>query len=299
MGKNPKRNLIGKAAIREKSTELAIPMERLLAGYVMEQLAVELSESERGKRLLLKNPGMLGLSGFDRGGSHRLYYAYVKQAGEVFRKADFAAFLKNTIKWETQTNIEWSWRSRTEGSRLIVELMAVLDDMRMPVELVLDPIEEESLGYPAGEYTVRLVMENDKTCRIAVYPAQELFFNDLYEVLIKLELIGDMAVYERIFETLGMLDFEGRQFQRDLERFCGEHGIVMDEVRFAQMERYRTYPYMAKKWKSYLKKIGKTTPKWEDVYGRFWSFLMPPWEAGLQGMIYLGSWIADLGRYLD
>ena len=48
----------------------------------------------------------------DRGGSLRLYYAYVKQAGEVFRKADFAAFLKNTIKWETQTNIEWSWRKK-------------------------------------------------------------------------------------------------------------------------------------------------------------------------------------------
>ena len=43
----------------EKSAELAIPMERLLAGYVMEQLAVKLSESERGERLLLKNPGIL------------------------------------------------------------------------------------------------------------------------------------------------------------------------------------------------------------------------------------------------
>ena len=283
----------------EKSAELAIPMERLLAGYVMEQLAVKLSESERGERLLLKNPGILGLSGFGRGGSHRMYYAYIKQAGEVFSKADFAAFLKNTIKWETQTNIAWSWRSRMEGSRLIVELLAVLDDMRMPVELVIDPVEEGSCAYSSGEYTVRLVMENNKACRIAVYPVQELFFDDLREALTKLELIGDMAVYERMYEALGMLDFEGRQFQRDLERFCGEHGILMDEMRFAQMERYLTYPYMAKKWKSYLKKHRKTTPLWEDVYGRFWSFLMPPWEASLQGMIYLGSWISDLGRYLD
>ena len=99
-----------------------------------------------------------------------------------------------------------------EGSRLIVELLAVLDDMRMPVELVIDPVEDGSCAYPSGEYTVRLVMENNKTCRIAVYPVQELFFDDLREALTKLELIGDMAVYERMYEALGMLDFEGRQF---------------------------------------------------------------------------------------
>lgn len=299
MGKNPKRNLVGKAAIQEKSTELTIPMEWLFAGYVMEQLARKLSESARGTRLLLKNPGVLGMSGVGRGGSHRLYYAYVRQAGEVFSKADFAVFLKNTIKWETQTNITWSWRSHTEGNRLIVELVAVLDDMRMPVELVIDPIDEGDLGYPAGEYPVRLIMENNKICTVAVYPAQELFYNDLHEVLSKLELLGDMAVYERIYETLGMLDFEGRKFQKDLECFCEEHAIIMDELRFAQMERYLTYPYMVKKWKAYLKKQRKTTPTWEEVYGRFWSFLMPPWAASLQGMIYLGSWIPELGRYLD
>lgn len=299
MGRYPRRNLIGKAAIQEKSAELEIPMERLLAGYVVEQLAVKLSESERGKRLLLKNTDIFGLSGYERGGSRRLYYAYVKQPGEVLGKADFAAFLKHTIKWETQTNIEWSWRSRMEGRRLIVELLAVLEDMRMPVELVVDPLDEESPDFSAGEYSLRLLMENNKTCEIAVYPARELLFDDLYEALAKLELIGNMAVYERIYETLGMLNFEGRPLQKELERFCGEHDINMDEQRFAQMERYLTYPYMAKKWRSYLKKCKKTAPTWEDVYGRFWSFLMPVWNAGLNGMIYLGSWIGELGRYLD
>lgn len=299
MRRYPRRNLVGKAAIREKSAELEIPMERLLAGYVVEQLAVKLSESERGDRLLLKNTDIFGLSGNERGGSHRLYYAYIRQPGEVFGKADFAAFLKNTIKWETQTNIEWSWRSHMEGSRLIVELQAVLEDMRMPIELVIDPVDGESPDFSAGEYTLRFLMEANKTCKIAVYPATELLFEDLYEVFTKLELIGDMAVYERIYETLGILNFEGRQFQKELERYCAEKGVELDGQRFAQMEHYLIYPYMAKKWKSYLKKCRKTAPKWEDVYGRFWSFLMPLWSAGLQGMIYLGSWIGDLGRYLD
>lgn len=274
-------------------------MEHLLAGYVLEQLAVKLSESARGNRLLLKNPGVLGLAGLGRNGSRRLYYVYVRQPGEVFCKADFAVFLKNTIKWETETNITWSWRSRMEGSRLVVELLAILDDMRMPVELVVDAVDEGAVSYPVGEYTIRLVMENNKTCQIAVYPAQELFFDDLGEALTKLELIGDMTVYARIYETLGVLDFEGRKFQRSLEAYCTEHAITMDGTRYAQMERYQSYPYMEKKWNAYLKKQRKSAPAWDEVYGRFWSFLMPPWVASLQGMIYLGSWIADLGRYLD
>lgn len=299
MGRNLKRNLIGKAALQEKSAELAIPMERLLAAYVMEQLVIRLSKSVWGGRLLLKNSGVLGLSGHGKDRSHRLYYAYMKPSDEVFCKADVAIFLKNTIKWETETNIEWSWRSHMEGSRLIVEMMAVLEDMRMPIELLIDPIPEGSIRYPAGSDTLRLLMENNKTCQISVFPVQELFFDDLKEVLTKLELIGDMSVYARIYEALGVLDFEGRKFQRSLEQFCEEQKIVMDDMRYAQMERYLNYTYMIKKWKAYLKKHKKQEPSWEEVYGRFWSFLMPPWSASLQGMIYLGSWIPELGRYLD
>lgn len=293
-----RRNLIGKAALQEKSRGLEIPMEWLFEGYVMEQLALKLAQSERGARLLLKNANALGLSSRGRG-SHKLHYGYVKQPDEAFGKADFAIFLKNTIKWETDTNIAWSWRSHMEGDSLHVELVATLDEMSMPIELVVDPIEEGSLTHAPKEHQIRLLMENNKTEQILLYPAEELFFDDLGEVLTKLELITDMAVYERIYETLGMLSFEGRQFQKRLERFCGERDIVMDATRYAQMEHYLTYPYMAKKWKSYLKKQRKSAPTWETVYGRFWSFLMPPWSAALQGMIYLGSWIPDLGRYLD
>lgn len=274
-------------------------MERLLAGYVMEQLVVKLAQSERGGRLLLKNPGVLGLSGAGSGRSHRLFYSYVKQPGEAFSRADFASFLKHAVKWETETGIAWSWRSYMEDGKLYVELMAVLDDMHMPLEIVIDPVEEGSFGYPAGVYPLHLLMENHKACNIVVYPVLELFFDDLGEVLAKLELIGDMAAYARIYETLGEIDLEGRRFQRKLEQYCAVHAIMMDEVRFSQMERYQRYPYMEKKWNAYLKRKRKREPSWTEVYGRFWSFLEPPWSASLQGMVYLGSWISELGRYLD
>ena len=276
-----------------------ISMESLLGAYVMERLAVKIAESEQGNRLLLKNPDVLGLAGAKKGFSHRLYYAYVKKPEEIFGKSEFSSFLKHTIKWETETNIAWSWRSHMEDQKLFVELLAELDDMRMPIELIVDPVEEGSFSYPAGEYLLRLLMENNKMCSIAVYPAKEMFFDDLGEALSKLELIGDMAAYARIYEMLCELDLEGRRFQKRLESYCGEHAITMDEIRFSQMERYQGYPYLKRKWNAYLKKQHKHAPSWEEVYGRFWSFLAPPWAASLKGEIYLGSWICELGRYLD
>lgn len=294
-----RRNLIGKAAIFEKAKGLDIPMEWLFAGYVLEQLAVRLAKSERGFRLLLKNPGVLGLEAYGRGSSHRLIYCYLKQPGEIFDKAGFALFLKNTIKWETETNIEWSWRSHMEGGKLYVEITASLDGMRMPVELVVDSVEESGFIHPAKEFLLRLVMENNKTEKILLYPAEELLFDDLAEVFTKLELLGDMAAYERIYDILNVTGFEGRQLQKQLVSFLAEREITMDEVRYAQMEAYLTYPFMIKKWKAYLRKNRKTVPGWDEVYGRFWSFLQPLWSANLQGMVYLGSWIPELCRYLD
>ena len=108
-----------------------------------------------------------------------------------------------------------------------------------------------------------------------------------------------MGVYERIYDALGLLNFEGRPFQKKLEQYCEERQIVMDETRYKQMERYLNYPYMIKKWQAYRKRQKRQLPEWETVYGRLWTFLMPLWSAALQGLIYLGSWIPDLGRYLD
>ena len=294
-----RRNLIGKAAIQEKSRGLDIPLERLFASYVLEQLALKLSASGRGERLLLKNPDVLGLKKTGKGSSYRLEYCYLLKPREIFGKADFAQFLKTTIKWEQETNIEWSWRSHMEDSRLCVYLTALLDEMRMPVELDVTPLDESALTHPPKKYELRLVMENNKTGSLLLYPAEEMLFDNLGEVLSKLELIGDMGAYERIYEILGICGFEGRQFQRKLTQFCEERAIAIDEARFEQLDRYLTYPYLIKKWKGFLKKRRRTSPGWEEVYGRFWSFLKPLWSAKLEGLVYLGSWIPDLGRYLD
>lgn len=294
-----RNNLIGRAAIEMKSKELDLPLEHLLAAYVMEQLALMLAESDRGRQLLLKNPDVFGLHACGHNDGHKLYYTYVKKPKEVFDKAGFAAILKNTIKWEKKTNIEWSWRSHLEGRQLFVEICASLDDMKVPIELIIEPIEQEKLIYEANEMTLRLIMENNKTAVLYLYPAEKLLLDNLNEILEKLSLIGDMSVYERVYEILTTISFEGRKYQKTLEEYFERKGIPMDEVRYRQLEGYATDCYMQKKWQTYLKKNRKTGPSWQEVYERFWCFQKPLWVSSMKGMVYLGTWIPDLGRYLD
>ncbi len=273
-------------------------MERLLTGYVMEELAIRLASDASGSRLLLKNPDTLGLSGCARG-AHRLYYAYVCAEDEIFSKAAFAAFLKKTVKWETVTNIVWAWRSHMEGNCLIVELSAELDELKLPVELVVEPLPADAVKHPKGTYTLRCLMEATKTVELPVYPAWEQLMDDLGEVLSRMELVGDMGVFLRIYETLGMISFEGRPFQRELRSDCEAQGITLDTLRYEQLERYADYPYLEKKWNAYVKRQRRTLPVWTEVYGRLWQALSPVYQAILQDVLYLGSWIPDLGRYLD
>lgn len=294
-----RNNLIGQAAIESKSRELDFPLEQLLAAYVMEQLALMLAESERGRQLLLKNPNVLGIRTGGQKRINRLYYSYVKKPKEIFDKSAFAVFLKNTIKWEKRTNIIWSWRSHTENDKLFVEITAELDDMKVPVELIVEPILESQLTHSEKEMTLRLIMEVNKTAILYLYPAEELLLDALGEIFEKLTLIGDISIYYKVYEILETISFEGRKYQMMLENYFKEHERQIDVIMYEQLENMVSDSFMQKKWKVYLKKNRKAEPSWEVVYGRFWSFIKPLWTASMKEMVYLGSWIPDLGRYLD
>jgi hypothetical protein len=287
---------IGQTVLQGRSRELGLPLERIFACYVKEQLALRLSAASGGKRFLLKNPRSLSLhEPYD---SRRLSYGYVMQEGEQFTRAAISQSFRQVLKCEQETSITWNWQSRMAGDHMCVELVAELDGMELPLELLVYPMSLEDAGLAATQ-EIRLLMENNGRTQIAVYPQEALFFEDMGELLTKLELMGDMAVYERIYEGLGILSFEGRQFWQKLEASCTQWNIKLDEMRYQQLERYRTYPYLIKKWKAYLRKNGRQLPTWDDVYGRIWEFLSPPWEAAKKDLIYLGTWIPDIGRYLD
>ncbi len=282
-------------AIHAKSEELGRSPQEVLSLYMLEQLALCIAGSALREKLLLKNYAALSHTK----GCLKLSYIYLCGPGEGLTRSDFAMLLRTEVKGEQQSNIRWSFRSHMEGERLVVELSGKLEDEQLPVLLFVDQMKQESLQRQPCVYEHPLLMEPDKKAALIGYPLEEQLLEDLGEALSGLELVADMGVYERMYEALGILPIEGRPFGRALLTYCQTHAITLDKERFRLMEKYMHYPYMKKKWQSYCRRRKQKLPGWEGVYGRVWDFLEPLWSAHLQDMVYLGSWIPELGRYLD
>lgn len=293
------RNLIGKAAIWEKGTALDISAEHLLAGYVLEQLACKLAVSEIGEKLLLKNTQALGLDAYRRGIQRRLEYCILVDENPSDLKSQISALLKNTITWEQETNIDWSFRTSGNEGKIAVAIMATLEDMTVPIELTIEALLASRLQHPAKEVIVRLVMENNKTQTLRAYPSEEYLMDDLTQFIERLELVSDMEVFDRLYEVLRTTGFEGRGVQKQLQSICDEKNLVIEQSRMDMMKLYPNSKYLKKRWKSYLRRENKQEIEWQLVMQTIITFLEPLWTACQTDMIYLGSWIPELLRFLD
>ncbi|MDD6038112.1 MAG: hypothetical protein PUD20_04850 [bacterium] len=293
------RNLIGKAAIWEKGTALDISAEHLLAGYVLEQLACKLAVSEIGEKLLLKNVHALGLDAYRRGNQRRLEYCILADENPSDLKSQISVLLKNTITWEQETNIDWSFRTSESDGKITVAIMATLEEMTVPIELIIEVLPASRLQHPAKEVNLRLVMENNKTQMLPAYPSEEYLLEDLAQFIERLELVSDMEVFDRLYEVLRTTGFEGRHVQKQLQSICDEKNIVMEQSRIDMMKLYPDSKYLKKRWKSYLRRENKNEVEWQSVMQTILTFLEPLWTASQNDMIYLGSWIPELLRFLD
>lgn len=293
------RNLIGKAAIWEKGTSLDISAEHLLAGYVLEQLACKLADSEIGEKLLLKNPQVLGLDAYRRGIQRRLEYCILVEEHPLDLKSEIRTLLKNTITWEQETNIDWTFRTSGDNRRIEAAITATLDEMTVPIELSMEAMPFSRLQHPAKEVILRLVMENNKTQMLRAYPSEEYLKEDLAQFIERLELVSDMDVFDRLYEVLRTTGFEGRRVQKQLQSICEEKNLVIEQSRMDMMKLYPDSNYLKKRWKSYLRREHKNEIEWKLVMQTIITFLEPLWNACQNDMVYLGSWIPELLRFLD
>ena len=74
-------------------------------------------------------------------------------------------------------------------------------------------------------------------------------------------------------------------------------GIVLDRKRIELFKIYKTYTYMKKRFKSYVRR--KSDVDWEEAFKRISEFLVPMMDAIVEQQIFFGDWMPNLGRYLD
>lgn len=289
-------SLIRAESLKSKSKEMNLPLERLLSYYVMEQFSVLVSKSEMGDRFLCMNPAQITKASALRSGNETFYYCYVKKPGENFDRQAFSYMLKDAIKYEKETNIDWSWQTDIDGDRLVVHLTADLDEMSVPITVYVREVE----GPVSGEQTkIRLIMETDKEEIIYAYPTENQLILSLCPILANLELIADMSSFDYVYEISQTSAFEGRTLQEGLEKALSQMDIAIDSQRLEILKTYETSSRLNKRWKAYLKKNKREYPVWDKVLRRIVRILEPIWECAIEKEIFMGDWMPEIGKYLD
>ena len=68
--------------------------------------------------------------------------------------------------------------------------------------------------------------------------------------------------------------------------------------RLDQIQSYKNYGYMKKRWLQYERMHLQEKEEWEAVVDRIMSFICPVWKALCDAEIFFDDWMTELERFL-
>ena len=102
----------------------------------------------------------------------------------------------------------------------------------------------------------------------------------------------------RINDILKKDSISGRHILEEFRSLGEKEPKVVNLKRLEQIEGYRTYAYMEKKWQQYEKRQGRVPEEWSKVLDRVLRFLGPTWKAFCQNEVFFDDWMPELERFL-
>ena len=175
-------------------------------------------------------------------------------------------------------------------------LMGEMDGMEVPLEVKLIPFEDRNCISEKGELS--LFMEEKKTIVYRKYPSENLLADNLCQIMSQLELIDSMEAYETVDEILRTQSISGRRLVDELTDLTAKTPKILRLKRMQQLESYRDYTYMKKRWEKYAKATKRELPEWQDVMDRLVKFTEPVWRAVCKKEIFFDDWMPELERFL-
>ena len=300
-------SIINEVAIKVKSQELQIPYANIAAAFVLEEFLQNVKQSAYKDCLWLKNAGSLGLERYRRKLVLNLEFYYKAESsiheqegyvpGQFLSRELLNKMFEQICQAEENKSLRWSYEINQEDGCYKVLLIAAIGTMQIPVTIRIENLENEKAR--PYEASIRLCMRNNDQITLLQYPMEYIIADCMSEILEKLELINDMSVYQKLYTILTKEPLDGRKIQQQLSLKCQEKKISIDEKRMGIVTSYHDYTYMKKKWKKFLKSENKATPSWEDVTDAVNAMFVPVWKTMMEDLIFLGSWMPELLRYLD
>lgn len=283
------------SAVKAKSEELKIPYENLLSAFVIEEAVMAFCGSDEAENFRLKNNNILSLEYYRRKAPTRLEYMVLSEEELTVRNVIHR--MSKIFQNEKKAELWWKYRVEKEDEGICVYLSAKIEELQIPVQLVLEQ-EKEEPSEPSHE-ELHPFLEEDRSVEYLHYPMEGILAEHFIRIMRDMELINDMGSYYVLYELLSKEMNSSRKVTEQIESLAKEQKIPLKKERFDMFEGYQSSSYMKKKWKSYLKKEKKKTPSFEEVMKVMIAYYRPIWDSLAEGNYYLGDWMPELMRYLD
>lgn len=283
------------SAVKAKSEELKIPYENLLSAFVIEEAVMAFCGSDEAENFRLKNNNILSLEYYRRKAPTRLEYMVLSEEELTVRNVIHR--MSKIFQNEKKAELWWKYRVEKEDEGICVYLSAKIEELQIPVQLVLEQ-EKEEPSDPSHE-ELHPFLEEDRSVEYLHYPMEGILAEHFIRIMRDMELINDMGSYYILYELLSKEMNSSRKVTEQIESLAKEQRIPLKKERFEMFEGYQNSSYMKKKWKSYLKKEKKKTPSFEEVMKVMIAYYRPIWDSLAEGNYYLGDWMPELMRYLD
>lgn len=283
------------SAVKAKSEELEIPYENLLSAFVIEEAVTAVCGSDEAENFRLKNNSILSLEYYRRKAPTRLEYVILSEEELTVRNVIHR--MSKIFQNEKKAELWWKYRVEKEDEGICVYLSAKIEELQIPVQLILEQ-EKEEPSEPSHE-ELHPFLEEDRSVEYLHYPMEGILAEHFIRIMRDMELINDMGSYYVLYELLSKEMNSSRKVTEQIESLAKEQRIPLKKERFEMFEGYQNSSYMKKKWKSYLKKEKKKTPSFEEVMKVMIAYYRPIWDSLAEGNYYLGDWMPELMRYLD
>ena len=283
------------SAVKAKSEELKIPYENLLSAFVIEEAVMAFCGSDEAENFRLKNNNILSLEYYRRKAPTRLEYMVLSEEELTVRNVIHR--MSKIFQNEKKAELWWKYRVEKEDEGICVYLSAKIEELQIPVQLVLEQ-EKEEPSEPSHE-ELHPFLEEDRSVEYLHYPMEGILAEHFIRIMRDMELINDMGSYYILYELLSKEMNSSRKVTEQIESLAKEQKIPLKKERFDMFEGYQSSSYMKKKWKSYLNKEKTKTPSFEEVMKVMIAYYRPIWDSLAEGNYYLGDWMPELMRYLD
>lgn len=292
--------------LKRLSDERGLSFANLLRTYVLEDLMARIYSSGYQKCLWLKDDRMLGEAGCRRGSEETLFFYYKESVrafpedklvpGQKLSVRLMEAFADQVLRAENSAQVRWQSEAEKRAGLIFMNLLAFYKGMKVPVTLQVAALAQE-VQNPERRVLERVASAGRELVYWR-YSSENQLSQDLFQIMDKLELIGDMGAYYRTYRILCTQPLSGRHMVEELSRLAERTPQVKNERRLAQLGGYREYAYMRKRWDQYIRRQRMEPAVWEEALDLILALATPIWQSLCRNEIFLEDWMPELGRYM-